>query len=59
MALYHLHFVDHGSNVYSTHELEHDHDEDVIEAAHRLDVPWIGAGFDLWEGERFVQRHRN
>jgi hypothetical protein len=24
-----------------------------------MDVPFIGAGFDLWEGERLVHRHRN
>ena len=59
MALYSVRFVDHGGNVYSTHGIEHDADEDAIEAAHGLDVPFIGAGFDLWEGERLVHRHRN
>jgi len=59
MALYRVHFVDHGGNVYSTHEIEHDADEDAIEAAHGMDVRFIGAGFDLREGERLVHRHRN
>ena len=59
MALYRVHFVDHGGNVYSTHEIEHNADEDAIEVAHGMDVPFIGAGFDLWEGERLVPRHRN
>jgi hypothetical protein len=34
MALYRVHFVDHGGNIYSTHEIEHDADEDAIETAH-------------------------
>ncbi len=59
MALYRVHFVDHGDNVYATHHLEHDTDEAALEAAHRLNVPTIGAGFELWEDERLVHRHRN
>jgi hypothetical protein len=59
MALYRLHFVDHGGNVYATEYLEHDDDESAIESAHRMNVPSIGAGFDLWDDERLVHRHRN
>jgi integrase len=54
MALYRVHFVNHDGNVNSMRELDHDDDDDAIEAAHCLDVPWIGAGFDLREGERLV-----
>jgi hypothetical protein len=59
MALYRVHFVDHGDNVYATEYLQHDDDESAIEAAHRMNVPSIGAGFDLWDDERLVHRHRN
>ncbi|MGA8757223.1 MAG: hypothetical protein WB611_13020 [Stellaceae bacterium] len=59
MALYHVHFVDHGGNVYATKQVDRDSDNDAIRAAHALDIPSIGAGFDLWEDERLVYRHRN
>lgn len=59
MQIYRVHFVDHGGNVYSTERIENDSDEEAIKAAHRLDVPSIGAGFDVWEDERLVHRHRN
>jgi hypothetical protein len=58
MALYLLEFVDHGGNAFSTHEIEHDDDESAIEHAHRLHAPNIGAGFDLWHGDRLVHRDR-
>jgi hypothetical protein len=58
MALYSIHFVDHGKNVYSTFHLEHDSDEGAIEQARRLNVPGIGAGFVIWQDERLVHRHR-
>jgi hypothetical protein len=59
MALYEVHFVDHGNNVYATEYIEHPNDEAAIVAAHQLNVPSIGAGFDVREGERLVHRHRN
>jgi hypothetical protein len=45
MVLDRVHFVDHGDNVYATEYLEHDDDESAIEAAHRMNMPSIGAGF--------------
>jgi hypothetical protein len=59
MALYRVHFVDHGGNVFHTRELEHDDDETAVEQASRLHVPGIGAGFGVWEGDRLAQRHRD
>ena len=59
MALYRLHFVDHGGNVYATNHVDHQSDDAAIRAAHALDVPSIGAGFDLWDDKRLVSRHRN
>jgi hypothetical protein len=46
MALYCVHFVDHGNNVREARHIEHDSDDEAIEAAHRMNVSWIGAGFE-------------
>ncbi|HML11071.1 MAG TPA: hypothetical protein VK432_09435 [Stellaceae bacterium] len=60
MAPYRVHFLDHGGNVYAIHHVEHDHDEDAIGAAHRLNVlPHLGSGFEVWEDDRLVHRHSN
>jgi hypothetical protein len=60
MALYRVHLLDHGDNVYATRQVEHDDDDAAIEAAHRLNVlPHLGSGFEVWDDKRLVQRHRN
>ena len=59
MAHYRVHFVDRDDNVHDAVHAEHDDDEAAIEHAHRINVPSIGAGFEIWEGERLVHRHRN
>ena len=60
MALYRVHFLDHGDNVRATHHVEHDDDEAAIAAARRLNIlPHICAGFEVWDDERLVHRHRN
>jgi hypothetical protein len=60
MALYRVHFVDHGDNIRSTHHVEHEDDEAAIEAAHRLNVlPHMNGGFEVWHDDRLVHRHRN
>jgi hypothetical protein len=58
LARYHIHFVDHSGNVFDAIVIEHDSDEKVIEHAHRLDIPSVGAGFDVWHNKRLVHRHR-
>jgi hypothetical protein len=58
MSRYRVHFVDHGDRVFDSIVVEHDTDEAAIEHAHRLDVPSIGAGFDVWHEDRLVHRHR-
>jgi hypothetical protein len=58
MAEYDLHFVDHGRNVYDALQLERDTDAAAIEEAHRLNVPSMGNGFDIWQDGRLVHRHR-
>jgi hypothetical protein len=59
MALYRVHFVDHGDNVYLTRHIEHDADEAAINAAHGMNARSVGAGFEVWQDERLVHRHWN
>ena len=59
MPRYRVHFVDHWDNVYDTIHTEHEDDEAAIEDAHRINVPSIGAGFEVWERGRLIHRHRN
>jgi len=49
MALYRVHFLDHGDNIRATHHVEHADDEAAIVNAHRLKVlPHLGSGFEVW-----------
>jgi hypothetical protein len=60
MALYRIHFFDHGDNIRLTHHIADDDDEAAIAAAHRLNVlPHMTARFEVWDDERLVHRHRN
>ena len=60
MSLYRVHFFDHGDNILSVRDIEGDDDDAAIAAAHGLNVlPHITAGFEVWEGDRFVHRHSN
>lgn len=59
MAVYRVDFVDHGNNVYAIEHMEQDADRTVIEEVHRRNAHGIGAGFDIWDGERLVHRHRH
>jgi len=60
MALYRVHFLDHGDNVRITHYVNLDDDETAIDAARQINVlPHLGSGFEVWDDERLVHRHRN
>ena len=59
MATYRVHFVDHGDNIYLSQDIERLTDEEAIAAVHRINSAAIGAGFEIWEGDRLVHRHRN
>src|SRR5215213_3187445 len=59
MGLYRVHFVDHGGNVYHSEYYECDSDGAAIDAVTRRNAPTIGAGFEIWDNERLVLRHRN
>ena len=58
MAEYRIHFVDRSESVFDAVALECDAEDAAIEEAHRLDVPCIGAGFDVWYQDRLVYKHR-
>ena len=58
MTIYQVHFVDHGNNVRSVECIERATDAEAIEAAHKMNVPTFIAGFDVWEDDRLVHRHR-
>ena len=59
MATYQVHFVDHGDNIYLSQRIEHKSDEEAVAAVHRMHSPVIGAGFEIWDGDRLVHRHRH
>ncbi|HTW54047.1 MAG TPA: hypothetical protein VME45_19325 [Stellaceae bacterium] len=60
MARYRVHFMDHGENIYATHQVERSNDEAAVAAAHQPNVmPQLGAGFEVWEDDRLVHQHRN
>jgi hypothetical protein len=56
--IYRVHFVDHGNNVRSVECIERATDTEAIEAAHKMNVLTFIAGFDVWEDDRLVHRHR-
>jgi DNA-binding response OmpR family regulator len=58
VARYQVHFVDDADRAFDSIELEGDADDAAIEEAGRIDVPSIGAGFDVWHEGRLVHRHR-
>ena len=56
--VYIVHFVDHGENVYATEFVRHDDEVALIDKLSVLYDHQIGAGFDIWDGDRLVHRHR-
>lgn len=59
MSLYYCHFVDHGKNIRSTERFEAKDDATAIERALSLNIPSLGAGFELWREEILIHEHRN
>lgn len=55
---YRVHYVDHGNNIYATEHVEHDDEQALIAELRQQNAHGIGAGFDLWDGDRLVYRHR-
>ena len=59
MALYRVHFVDRGDNIYLIRDVEHQDDAEAIEATCRMNAPSVGARFEVWRDQRLVHGHRN
>jgi hypothetical protein len=59
MAIYTVHCVDHGDNVWHVENIECAADDEAMtEAERQFRSAPIGAGFDLFQGERLILRHR-
>jgi hypothetical protein len=57
-TMYRVEFVDHGDNVRGVERIERATDAEAIETAHKLNIPTFIAGFDVWQDDRLVIRHR-
>ena len=55
---YSAHFVDYRDYVFAVAVFEFDNDDQAIAHAHRIDVPGIATGFDVWNENRPIYRHR-
>ncbi len=54
MPVYSVRFRTHGGEIYSIKDIDCPNDEGALKASLFLNVPTIGNGFELWEGERLV-----
>lgn len=55
---YRIQYLDHGGNIYATEQVEHDDEQAMIRELRQRQEHRIGAGFDVWDGDRLVYRHR-
>ena len=54
MPSYTIKFFDHGHNIYAAKYVDCANDDQAVTAAHRLNVASIGAGFEVWQDDRFI-----
>ena len=59
MPRYRIHFVDQSDNVIDAVQFEENHDEAAVEHAHRINLPSIGGGFEIWRDNGLVHKHWN
>jgi hypothetical protein len=59
MAIYRIEFVDSSGNVSGIEKMERTSDDEAVEAALFIYAPRLGSGFDVWDGDRLVHRHRD
>jgi hypothetical protein len=58
MALYTINLISHHGAIWDADELDCDTDEEAVAFAENLSVPAFGNGYDVWQQERLVHRHR-
>jgi hypothetical protein len=58
MALYTINLISHHGAVRDADELDCDTDEEAVAFAEDMNVPAFGNGYDVWQQERLVCRHR-
>jgi hypothetical protein len=57
LIAYRVGFFDREHLFFDAIKIECGTDAAAIEEAHRLDVPSVGAGFEIWHEQRLVHRH--
>jgi hypothetical protein len=55
---YLIRLLDHGGNIRVADWISCENDATAIDRAKAMDVVRIGAGYDVWDGDRLVFRHR-
>jgi len=56
MARYDIRFFDHTDRVYSRERVQCEDDARAVAKGHEINLPGIGAGFEVWQDERLVYR---
>ncbi len=58
MPRYRIRFFDHSGRVFGSEEMDCAQDQLAIEKARELHTHGIGAGYEIWEGERHVHTEK-
>jgi hypothetical protein len=58
LTKYRISFVDCDGRVFDAVQFERATDEEAVAEAHRLHIPSVGAGFDVWRKGRLLNRYR-
>jgi len=58
MPHYRIRFFDHSGRVFGTEEMDCAQDQLAIDKARELHTHGIGAGYEIWEGERHVHTEK-
>jgi hypothetical protein len=60
MSCYRIDFLHESGQVFATHEIDYADDWAAIASAHLINgFPSIGAGFQVWRGDRLIYHHHN
>ena len=58
MPRYRICFFDHSGRVFGSEEMDCAQDQLAVEKARELHTHGIGAGYEIWEGERHVHTEK-